>query len=69
MNDKGNNFLITVLSSVISVKGLILASILVLPAITYFYVTQGSNNFIKLEVIGHEGHQIPDFSFIIDIYY
>jgi protein SCO1/2 len=43
---------------------LILASILVLPAITYFYVTQGSNNFIKLEVIGHEGHQIPDFSFI-----
>ena len=64
MNDKGNNFLITVLSSVISVKGLILASILVLPAITYFYVTQGSNNFIKLEVIGHEGHQIPDFSFI-----
>ena len=64
MNDKGNNFLITVLSSVISVKGLILASILVLPAITHFYVTQGSNNFIKLEVIGHEGHQIPDFSFI-----
>jgi len=64
VNDKGNNFLITVLSSVISVKGLILASILVLPAITYFYVTQGSNNFIKLEVIGHEGHQIPDFSFI-----
>ena len=54
MNDKTKNFLNIV----------ILTSILVLPAIIYFYVTKGSNTFIKLEVIGQEGHQIADFSFI-----
>jgi protein SCO1/2 len=30
----------------------------------YFYVTRGYNNFIKLEVIGQEGHKIPEFTFI-----
>jgi len=54
VNDKTKNFLNIV----------ILTSILVLPAIIYFYVTKGSNTFIKLEVIGQEGHQIADFSFI-----
>tara|TARA_B100001250_G_scaffold395186_1_gene399827 strand:- start:226 stop:855 length:630 start_codon:yes stop_codon:yes gene_type:complete len=30
----------------------------------YFYVTRGYNNFIKLEIIGQEGHKIPEFTFI-----
>lgn len=42
----------------------ILFFILVLPSIIYFYVTKGYNNFIQLEVVGQEGHVIPDFSFI-----
>ena len=29
----------------------------------YFYVTKGYNNFIQLEIIGQDGHRIPDFSF------
>lgn len=43
---------------------IILFCILVLPTMVYFYVTRGYNTFIKLEVIGQEGHKIPDFSFI-----
>ena len=43
---------------------IILFLILVLPPIVYFYVTRGYNNFIKLEVIGQEGHKIPEFTFI-----
>ena len=42
----------------------ILFLILVLPPMVYFYVTRGYNNFIKLEVIGQDGHKIPAFSFI-----
>lgn len=42
----------------------ILFLLLVLPPMVYFYVTRGFNTFIKLEVIGVEGHQIADFSFI-----
>ena len=42
----------------------ILFLLLVLPPMVYFYVTRGFNTFIKLEVIGEEGHQIADFSFI-----
>ena len=42
----------------------ILFFILVLPPIIYFYVTKGSNNFIKLEIVGQEGHKIPEFIFI-----
>jgi len=38
--------------------------LLVLPAIMYFYLTKGYNNFIKLEVIGEVGYSIDDFSFI-----
>ena len=38
--------------------------LLVVPPLVYFYVTKGHNNFIKLAVIGEEGHRIPDFSFI-----
>jgi len=43
---------------------IILFFILVLPPMVYFYVTRGYNTFIKLEIIGEEGHKIPDFSFI-----
>ena len=43
---------------------IILFLILVLPSMVYFYVTRGYNNFIKLEVIGQEGHKIPEFTFI-----
>ena len=43
---------------------IILFLILVLPPMVYFYVTRGYNNFIKLEVIGQEGHKIPEFIFI-----
>ena len=38
--------------------------LLVLPAIMYFYLTKGYNNFIKLEVIGEVDYSIGDFSFI-----
>jgi len=38
--------------------------LLVLPAIMYFYLTKGYNNFIKLEVIGEVDYKIDDFSFI-----
>lgn len=42
----------------------ILFLIFVLPPIVYFYTTRGYNNFSKLEIIGTEGHKIPDFSFV-----
>ena len=45
-------------------KYTILIILLVIPAIIYNYMTKGYNNFIKLEVIGAEGHVIPDFSFV-----
>lgn len=38
--------------------------LLVLPAIMYFYLTTGYNNFIKLEIIGEADYSIDDFSFI-----
>ena len=38
--------------------------LLVLPAIMYFYLTRGYNNFIKLEVIGQVDYSIDNFSFI-----
>jgi protein SCO1/2 len=38
--------------------------LLVLPAIMYFYLTRGYNNFIKLEIIGEADYRIDDFSFI-----
>ena len=37
--------------------------LLVLPAIMYFYLTRGYNNFIKLEIIGEADYSIDDFSF------
>ena len=43
---------------------IILFLIFVLPPIVYFYTTRGYNNFSKLEIIGKEGHKIPDFSFV-----
>ena len=46
------------------VKWIVLFLLLVLPGIVYFYITQGSNNFVKLEVIGPEGHTIPPFKFV-----
>ena len=42
----------------------ILFLLLALPPMVYFYVTRGFNTFIKLEVIGKEGHKIGNFSFI-----
>ena len=42
----------------------ILFLLLVVPPSVYFYVTRGFNTFIKLEVVGQEGHKISDFSFI-----
>jgi protein SCO1/2 len=44
--------------------GIILFLIFVLPPIVYFYTTRGYNNFSKLEIIGREGHKIPNFSFV-----
>ena len=38
--------------------------LLILPAIMYFYLTRGYNNFIKLEIIGEVDYSIDDFSFI-----
>ena len=38
--------------------------LLILPAIMYFYLTKGYNNFIKLEIIGEVDYSIDDFSFI-----
>ena len=38
--------------------------LLVLPAMMYFYLTRGYNNFIKLEIIGEADYTIDDFSFI-----
>ena len=38
--------------------------LLVLPAMMYFYLTKGYNNFIKLEIIGEVDYSIDDFSFI-----
>jgi len=45
-------------------KIIFLFLLLVFPALMYFYVTRGYNNFIKLEIIGKEGHHIEEFSFI-----
>lgn len=42
----------------------ILILILIVPSIIYFYVTKGSNNFIHLEIIGEQDHNINTFSFI-----
>ena len=41
----------------------ILALLLVVPSFVYFYITRGFNTFIKLEILGQEGHKISDFSF------
>ena len=37
--------------------------LLALPAVMYFYLTRGYNNFIKLEIIGEADYRIGDFSF------
>ena len=42
----------------------VLTLILIVPSIIYFYVTKGSNNFIHLEIIGEQDHNINTFSFI-----
>jgi protein SCO1/2 len=46
------------------ITGLIFLLLFVCPPLIYFYVTQGFNNFIKLEIIGKKDHKIADFSFI-----
>ena len=45
-------------------KWLILFSMLVLPFCIYTYFSKLNHNFVKLSVIGPEGHKIPEFSFI-----
>ena len=47
-----------------SEKITILFLLLVLPAIMYFGLTRGYNNFINLEIIGDVDYCIDDFSFI-----
>ncbi len=42
---------------------IILFLIFVLPPLVYFYTTRGYNTFSKLEIVGEEGHKIPEFSF------
>ena len=51
-----------VYSSIKKWAGLI--AILALPGVIYFYVTKAENHFMPLAIIGIEGHQIPNFSFI-----
>nr|MCS5663971.1 SCO family protein [Flavobacteriales bacterium] len=38
--------------------------LLALPYMVYTFISKGENNFVKLAVIGEEGHQIPPFSFL-----
>ncbi len=45
-------------------KWLILFSMLVLPFCIYTYFSKLNHNFVKLSIIGPEGHKIPEFSFI-----
>lgn len=45
-------------------KWVLLFSLLALPFLVYTYVSKGENNFVKLAVIGEEGHEIPPFSFL-----
>jgi len=42
----------------------LLFALLVLPYLVYTFLSKGENNFVKLAVIGEEGHQIPPFSFL-----
>lgn len=44
--------------------GIILFLIFVLPPMVYFYTTRGYNTFSKLEIVGVDGHKIPEFSFV-----
>ena len=44
--------------------GIILFLIFVLPPLVYFYTTRGYNTFSKLEIIGTDGHKIPQLSFV-----
>lgn len=46
------------------VKWGFLIGMFVLPFLIYTYISKGENGFVKLAVIGPEGHTIPDFSFI-----
>ena len=40
---------------------ILLLLLLIVPFLIYKYVSKGTNNFVKLAVIGPEDHQIPDF--------
>ena len=43
---------------------LLLFLLLIAPILLYNYFIKGTNNFVKLAVIGEEHHVIPDFSFV-----
>ena len=45
-------------------KWSLLFALLILPFMIYTFISKGENNFVKLAVIGEEGHQIPPFSFL-----
>ncbi len=45
-------------------KWVLLFVLLVLPYIFYTLISKGENNFVKLAVIGENGHQIPSFKFV-----
>ncbi len=45
-------------------KWVLLFVLLVLPYIFYTIISKGENSFVKLAVIGEQGHIIPPFSFM-----
>ena len=45
-------------------KWIFLFLLFVVPISIYFYLQTASNNFVKLEILGEEGHKIPPFKFI-----
>jgi protein SCO1/2 len=45
-------------------KWIFLFLLFVVPISIYFYLQTASNNFVKLAVLGEEGHKIPPFKFI-----
>ena len=49
----------------VSIKyAMLLFILLVLPFCMYNYISKGTNNFVKLAIIGWDNHKIPSYSFI-----
>ena len=45
-------------------KWIILFVLLILPYLLYTLLSKGENNFVKLAVVGEQGHKIPEFKFL-----